>query len=420
MNLLCDVLVVGAGAAGLLAAGKAAESGAKVLIVEKMRQPGRKLLITGNGRCNVTNATPMPDFMSHVHPNGKYLRQVFSQFSSADMIALLKNLGLETAIEPGERVFPVTGRAADVLNALLRWLGNCKVEFRFDCRVTGLTVGEGGVTGVVAEEPGGTVEIGARAVIICTGGKSWPVTGSTGDGYSLAKTVGHRIVALRPALVPLETEGKTAGKMQGLSLRNVKALLWVNGRKQAEDSGDMLFTHYGLSGPVILSLSRVAVDALRARLPVEIAIDLMSGLDEAKLDERLITDLDKHGKKQLENALKLWLPSRMVLIFLELLSLDPGKECNQVSSRERREITSLMKGMRFKVIGFRSFEEAIITAGGVSTAEVDSRTMESKLVKNLFFAGEVLDIDADSGGYNLQVAWSTGYVAGAAAVSKDI
>jgi len=410
-----NVIVIGAGPAGLLAAGKAAESGAKVLVIERMRQPGRKLLITGKGRCNITNMAPMSEFLSKVHPNGKFLKSAFSQFFSGDIIALLKEYGLETVIERGDRVFPVTNKASDVLNAILRWLNKYHVEFRYDSRVTGLIINEGKTSGVVIEENEKTYPVNSNAVIICTGGKSYPATGSTGDGYKLAQSAGHRIEALRQALVPLETEGDIAGKLQGLALKNVKAVLWVNGKKHSEDFGEMLFTHFGLSGPIILTLSRIAVDALRAGYPVEISLDLKPALDEQKLDARLIRDLNENGKKQLENAFKLWLPSSMIPIFFELLSLDPKKECSQVSSKERRKIMLLMKEMRFKISGCRSFKEAIVIAGGVSTSEVDSSTMESKLVKNLFFAGEVLDLDADTGGSNLQVAWSTGYVAGAAA-----
>jgi len=412
-----DVVVIGAGPAGLLAAGKAAEEGKKVLVVERMRQPGRKLLITGKGRCNITNMAPMAEFLSKVHPNGKFLKSAFSQFFSGDMIELLKNHGLETVIERGDRVFPTTNKASDVLNTILRWLNNYKVDFRYDCRVSELLLKEGRVVGVTAEDPDTTVKIPADAVIICTGGKSYPATGSTGDGYKLAQSAGHKIEALRQALVPLETAGDTAGKLQGLSLKNVTAKLWINGKKQTEDFGEMLFTHFGLSGPIILTLSRIAVEAMNAGHAVEISVDLKPSLDEQKLDARLIRDLNENGKKQLENAFRLWLPSSMIPLFFELLSLDPKKECHQVSSKERRKIMLLMKEMRFKITGCRSFKEAIITAGGVSTAEVDSKTMESKLVKNLFFAGEVLDLDADTGGFNLQVAWSTGYVAGAAAAA---
>ncbi len=410
-----DIIVIGAGPAGLLAAGKAAESGAKVLVIERMRQPGRKLLITGKGRCNITNMAPVPEFLSKVHPNGKFLKSAFSRFFSGDIIGLLKEYGLETITERGERVFPASNKASDVLNALLRWLNKYHVEFRYESRVSDLLITDKKIKGVIIEDTGENQQIDATAVIVCTGGKSYPATGSTGDGYKLAQSAGHRIESLRPALVPLETGGDMAGTLQGLSLKNVKAILWVNDKKQAEDFGEMLFTHFGLSGPIILTLSRIAVDALRAGHQTEVSVDLKPALSEQKLDARLIRDLNENGKKQLENVFKLWLPSSMIPVFFKLLSLDPKKECHQVSSKERRKIMSLMKDMRFKITGYRSFKEAIITAGGVSIDEIESKTMESKLIKNLFFAGEVLDLDADTGGFNLQVAWSTGSVAGIAA-----
>lgn len=412
-----DVLIIGAGPAGLIAAGKAAESGAKVIVLERMRSAGRKLLITGKGRCNITNMAPMSEFLSKVHPNGKFLKSAFSQFFSGDMLELLKEHGLETLTERGDRVFPVTNKAIDVLNALLHYTNQGKVEIRYESRVTELLIQDGKVSGVLYENAETIHQIHAKAVIICTGGKSYPATGSTGDGYKLSQSVGHKIENLFQALVPLETANETAAKLQGLSLKNVSAKLWINGKKHTEDFGEMLFTHFGLSGPIILTLSRIAVEALRNGSQVEISIDLKPALDEQKLDARLIRDLNENGKKQLENAFKLWLPASMIPVFFEQLSLDPKKECHQVSSKERRKIMLLMKEMRFKITGCRSFKEAIITAGGVNTTEVDSKTMESKLVKNLFFAGELLDLDADTGGFNLQVAWSTGWVAGLAAAS---
>ncbi|MCB8994306.1 MAG: NAD(P)/FAD-dependent oxidoreductase [Bacteroidales bacterium] len=413
-----DVIVIGAGPAGLLAAGRAAELGSRVLLIERMRSAGRKLLITGKGRCNITNMAPQSEFLKKVHPNGKFLKSAFSQFFSGDIIELLKNNGLETIVERGDRVFPETNKASDVLNALIKWISGYSVDFMYDTRVSDLIIKEGKVSGVKIENENTISEIYARSVIICTGGKSYPATGSTGDGYKLAESAGHHIEVLRQALVPLETEGSTAGKMQGLSLKNVKAILWIEGKKQAEDFGELLFTHFGLSGPIILTLSRIAVDALRTGKRVELSIDLKPALDEQKLDTRLIRDLNENGKKHLENAFRLWLPSSIIPVFFEILSLDPKKECHQVSSKERKKIMLLMKDFRFKITGCRSFKEAVVTAGGVSTSEVDSKTMESKLVKNLYFAGEVLDLDADTGGFNLQVAWSTGWVAGTAASQK--
>jgi predicted Rossmann fold flavoprotein len=412
-----DVIVVGAGAAGLLAAGTAAESGAKVLVIEHMRHAGRKLLISGKGRCNITNLASLENFIESIHPDGRFLRPAFKQFFSGDIIRLLNNCGVDTITERGERVFPASGKSMDVLKALIRWNEHSKVEFLFETRVTDLLINEGKVYGVTAESDGKPKKYLASAVIICTGGKSYPATGSTGDGYTLAINTGHQVEPVRQALVPLVTEGDIAPRMQGISLKNVKAVLKVNGTTKSEDFGEMLFTHFGLSGPIILKLSRHAVDALRLRDKVEVILDLKPALDEQKLDLRLIRDLNENGKKNLENILKLWLPSGMIPVFLDILSLAPLKKCHQVDAQERKKILQLLKSMTFKITGCRSFREAIITAGGIKTDQVNPKTMESKLIKNLFFAGEILDIDADTGGFNLQVAWSTGYVAGFAAAS---
>jgi predicted Rossmann fold flavoprotein len=253
-------------------------------------------------------------------------------------------------------------------------------------------------------------------VILATGGKSYPATGSNGDGYELARTVGHSIERLRPSLVPLETEGMVAQQLQGLTLKNVRISVWVNEKKRGEDFGEMIFTHFGLSGPIILTLSRMVVDELHLQNKVEISIDLKPALDEQKLDLRLIRDLDEFGKKQISNIFSNWLPSSMIPVFLELLAIDPEKEGHQVSSKERKQIRHLLKNFRFTINGHRSFKEAIITAGGVPTSEISPKTMESKLVRGLYFAGEMIDLDAETGGYNLQIAYSTGWLAGKSAI----
>jgi predicted Rossmann fold flavoprotein len=275
-------------------------------------------------------------------------------------------------------------------------------------RVEKLIVEDGVAVGVVANGE----HIKAKNIIIATGGKSYPATGSTGDGYELAKQVGHTISTPIPALVPVETEGDTAQKLQGLNLKNVKAVGWIDGKKAGEDFGEMLFTHFGLSGLIILTLSRTMVSALRNNSKVEVTIDLKPALDEKKLDMRLQRDLAEHGKKKVGNIFRFWLPSKMVPVFISLLELDPDKECHQVSSKERKKIRHLMKNLPFKVTNHRPFKEAIITAGGIPTNEISQKTMESKLVNGLFFAGEVIDVDAETGGYNLQIAYSTGWLAG--------
>jgi predicted Rossmann fold flavoprotein len=261
--------------------------------------------------------------------------------------------------------------------------------------------------------------IQADRIILATGGKSYPATGSAGDGYELAEQARHSVVPARPALVSLETEGNVAQKLQGLNLKNAKAVVWVNGKKAGENFGEMLFTHFGLSGPIILTLSRIVVDELQKKNKVEITIDLKPALDEQKLDNRLLRDLNEHGKKKLGNIFRNWLPSSMIPVFIELLELDVEKECHQVSAAERKKIRCLMKNLRFQITGHRSFKEAIITAGGIPTKEIYPKTMESKFIKGLYFAGEVIDLDAETGGYNLQIAWSTGWVAGNACMNAD-
>jgi predicted Rossmann fold flavoprotein len=403
-----DVIVVGAGPAGLLAAGRAAKIGNKVLILEKMRQEGRKLLITGKGRCNITNNAVIGEFITHVYPNGKFLRNAFSKFYSKDIIELLEKYGVKSTLERGGRYFPASNSSADVLRAFLSWIKQLNVEIKLGHKVEKLIVEDNRIVGIQAS--GKIYE--SKNIIIATGGKSYPATGSNGEGYELARQVGHTIENVMPALVPLETEGKTAQNLQGLNLKNVQASVWVNNKKLGEDFGEMIFTHFGLSGPIILTLSRIVVAELQNNNKVYISIDLKPALDEQKLDKRLIRDLNEHGKKKLVNIFKYWLPSTMVPVFIKLLNFDPEKECHQVSAKERKKITYLLKNLRFRISNHRSFKEAIITAGGVSTKEISPKTMESKLVKGLYFAGEIINLDAETGGYNLQIAYSTGWLAG--------
>jgi predicted Rossmann fold flavoprotein len=403
-----DVIVVGAGPAGLLAAGRAAELGGKVLVLEKMRQEGRKLLITGKGRCNITNDAEIGEFITHVFPEGRFLRNAFSQFFSGDIIDLLQQHGVEATLERGGRYFPASNKSSDVLKALLSWIKKLNVEIHCGQRVERLIVEDEVIVGVFVNGR----EHKAKSVILATGGKSYPATGSNGEGYELARTVGHNIEDPIPALVPLETAGDIAQSLQGLNLRNVSARVWVDDKKVGEDFGEMIFTHFGLSGPIILTLSRIAVKAMIEKRKVEITIDLKPALDEQKLDARLVRDLNEHGKKRLVNIIKFWLPATMVPVFIKLLSIDPEKECHQVSSKERKQIRHLLKNLPFTVSKHRSFKEAIITAGGVSTKEISPKTMESRLVNGLFFAGEMIDLDAETGGYNLQIAYSTGWLAG--------
>ena len=413
-----DVVVIGAGAAGLLAAGRAAELGGKVLLLEKMERAGRKLLITGKGRCNITNEASMSDFFKHIYPNGRFLKHAFSVFFTNDIIDLLRRFGVETNVERGGRFFPKSDRSADVVQALVKWALYHKVEIHYGAKAEKLIVNDGVIHGVEVSIEGLFKKVFAENVIICTGGCSYPATGSTGDGYKFAKEAGHSVEHAMPALVPIETAGNLAERLQGLSLKNVNAVVWINGKKQKEEFGEMLFTHFGLSGPIILTLSRFIVSELHKNSKVEVSIDLKPALDEQKLDTRLIRDLNDHGKKKIDNIFKEWLPSKMIPVFMEQAGIDPEKECHQLNSKERRRILLLMKDLRFQVTGHRSFKEAIITSGGINTQEIDSKTMESKLVKNLYFAGEIVDLDADTGGFNLQIAWSTGWLAAQSCMSK--
>lgn len=403
-----DVIIIGAGPAGLVAAARAGERGLTVLLLEKMKKPGKKLLITGKGRCNITNNAPIRDFITEIFPKGRFLRNAFSQFFSKDIIDVLNKYNVEVELERGGRYFPASNKSENVLNALLQWCSDNKVEIKTNHRVEKLIVENKEVKGIIANG----IDYFASNVIIATGGKSYPATGSTGDAYAWAKELGHTIASVQPALVPIETEGDKAQQMQGLNLKNVKASVWVNNKKLAEEFGEMLFTHFGLSGPIILSLSRLVVSELSKNNTVEISIDLKPALDDKRLDERLIRDLNEHGKKKILNIFKFWLPSAMIPVFIQSLELNIDKECQQVSSKERKQIRNLMKNFVFKVSKHRPFKEAIITSGGVATNEIQPKTMESKLVKGLYFAGELIDLDGKTGGYNLQIAYSTGWLAG--------
>jgi predicted Rossmann fold flavoprotein len=410
-----------------MAAGQAAELGAETLLLEKMNRPGRKLRITGKGRCNLTNVASVSEFIAHFGPSGRFLHQAFSRFFSPELITFFEGLGVRMVTERGGRVFPASDGAEEVVDALVSWTRDRGTTLQTRAPVERLIVEGGRIVGVqVSSSPArrgrGTVESGfggricrAEAVIVATGGASYPGTGSTGDGYRMAQAVGHAIVPIRPALVPLDTGGGIASKLQGLSLRNVSVQVWVEGSKQAEAFGEMLFTHFGVSGPIILSLSRGIVDALRAGQRVSLSIDLKPALDEDKLDGRLLRDLDAHGKRQLRTLLKGLLPRMLVPVCLELTGIPPDKLAHQITAAERQQLRAWLKDFRLEVTGHRPFAQAIITAGGVDTREVDPRTMASRLVEGLYFAGEVLDLDADTGGYNLQAAFSTGWVAGRSA-----
>ena len=405
------VIVVGGGAAGLMAAGQAALGGAQTFLLEKMKKPGRKICISGKGRCNITNVADLPDFISHFGRTGKFLHQAFSRFFSRELMDFFAEQGLELTIERGGRVFPASGRAYEVLDMFVIWLDKCGVRVIRSAQVQDLLIENHQVQGVVCK----TDRINAFSIIMTTGGASYPATGSTGDGYRLAESAGHHIVPIRPALVPLETAGDTAGKMAGLNLRNIGVRMYVNGRKYKQAFGELVFTEFGLTGPVVLTLSGDAVDALRNGDRVELSIDLKPALNEQKLDARLLRDFESRGREELQSVLRALLPREMVSVCLELTAIEPTGMACQLGAKKRSSLRRWLKDFRLEVTGYRPFEEAIITAGGVDTREVNPRTMESKITRGLYIAGELLDIQADTGGYNLQAAFSTGWLAGRSA-----
>jgi len=423
------VIVVGGGASGLMAAGQAAEQGANTLILERMNRPGLKLRITGKGRCNLTNIASLQEFISHFGQKGRFLRNAFSRFFVSDLLEFFEKLGVQTVTERGGRVFPASSEAQEIADALGKWVAECGVRVHVGSRVSRLLVDEGRIVGVQVEriasgkqkaptdaDPSGSV-YHADSVIITTGGASYPATGSSGDGYSLAESVGHTIVPIRPALIPLITAGDIASRLQGLSLRNVNVRLLIDRKKRAGAFGEMIFTHFGVSGPVILTLSRQVVDALHSEKRVSLSIDLKPALDDHKLDARLLRDIDAHGKKKFRALLKGLLPSKLVPVCADLTGIPLDTELHQITSPQRKGLRLWLKNFLLQVTDHRPLSEAIITAGGLDTREVDPRTMQSRLVRGLYFAGEVLDLDADTGGYNLQAAFSTGWVAGRAAGS---
>lgn len=403
------VIVIGGGAAGLMAAYCAASNGAEVTVLEKKTAVGRKLLITGKGRCNITNVADTKTIIKNIPGNGAFLYSVLNAFDNEDVISFMKKYGVETKVERGGRVFPISDKAQDVVAAFERALVKHGVKVFTDSPVRHLMVENNEVVGVVF---GRNNEIKADAVILATGGASYPGTGSSGDGYKMAKEIGHNIIPLKPSLVPIEVNEEWIGDLQGLSLRNVTASVVSEGKKEAEEFGELLFTHYGLSGPIILSLSKKVAEIIDANHEASIEINLKPALSDELLDKRIQRDFDKYSRKQLKNALDDLLPSKLIETVIDLSFLDGDKHVNQITKEERGRLVHVLTHLTFTVKGTRPIAEAIVTAGGVNVKEINPKTMESKIVKNLYFAGEVIDIDGYTGGYNLQAAFSTGYAAG--------
>ena len=414
-----DVAVIGGGPAGLLAAGRAAMLGARVLLLEKMEKPARKLRITGKGRCNITNLRPLEEHLKEIHPEPRFLRQAFGAFFNRDLIALLAANGVETRTERGDRVFPASDRAWDVAEALVAWARAQGVEIVSRARVERLIIEDGAFAGIeFTRPPQGTPQrLAARCGILATGGQSYPATGSTGDGLRFAEASGHRIEPPRPSLVGIETV-PTFPAAQGLSLRNVRLTLWLDGRKQDSEFGETECTARGLGGPIVLRLSRTIVDALAAGRKVELSLDLKPALDAPQLEARLLRELGTRAGGTCGELLRSLVPAQLVEPLAARLGLAPGAPLARLDDPKRTRLLGLLKEQRFAVTGHGGWEEAIVTAGGVSLKDIDPRTMASKRVGNLYFAGETMDLDANTGGYNLQIACSTGWLAGESAARR--
>lgn len=410
------VIVIGGGPAGMMAAISSAQDGNEVILLEKMQSLGRKLLITGKGRCNVTSSLDMDEFIKNTPENGMFLYSCYKQFTNQDIINFLKEEGLEVKEERGNRIFPVTDKSLDVLKCFSKKIKELGIKVKCNTQVEEILVENSQIIGVIAE---GT-KIKADKIILATGGKSYPLTGSTGDGYELVKKLGHTITKIQPSLVPLESYNRDMCKeLQGLSLRNIKIQLEdIEAKKNIyEDFGEMMFTHFGVSGPTILSSSAHLVrykkieEKLKNR-KIILKIDLKPALTEEKLDERVLRDFRKENNKQFKNSLNKLLPQKLIQPIIKKSSINPNKKVNEITKEERRRLVKLLKEFIIEIKGFRPIEEAIITSGGINIKEINPKTMESKKIKGLYFAGEIIDVDAYTGGFNLQIAYSTGYVAG--------
>lgn len=404
----------------MMAAITAAENNNKVILIEKMERLGRKLLITGKGRCNITSSLDMEEFMQNIPGNGRFLYSSFQRYTNKDIIHFLQKEGLEVKEERGNRIFPITDKSEDVLKCFQKRLKELKVEIRLHEKVEEILIKKEQEQSQVIGIKTNKAELIADKVILATGGKSYPLTGSTGDGYLLAKNLGHTITRIKPSLVPLEAYNKEICKeLQGLSLRNVKIELIDNSKKKAiyEDFGEMLFTHFGVSGPTILSgsahLVRVKnIEQLLQEKKIILKIDLKPALSEEKLEQRILRDFGETKNKQFKNSLDQLLPQKLIPVIIEQSGINPNKKVNEITKQERKNLISILKNFSLIIKGFRPVEEAIITSGGINIKEINPSTMESKLIKNLYFAGEIIDVDAYTGGFNLQIAYSTGVVAG--------
>lgn len=409
-----ELIVVGAGAAGMMAAVSAAQNGIpgeKILVLERNEKPGKKIYITGKGRCNLTNACEMEELFLNVPRQAKFLYSAFYTFGNEQVIEFFERAGMKTKVERGNRVFPASDHASDVIGALKRMMDRLNIHVEYHARVRELSVKDGAISGVKLED-GRCYD--TKRVVIATGGKSYPSTGSTGDGYMLAQALGHTVTELRPALVPFNVAEEDVRSMQGLAPKNVRVQIFDPTRPKKvlfEDFGEMLFTHFGVSGPLMLSASSVVNDEI-AKGDLTLLIDWKPALSEEQLDKRLLKEFEENQNRQFKNALNGLAPAKLLPVFMKRSGIPEEKKVNEITREERKTLIRCLKAFSVTLTGLRDFNEAIITRGGISLKEVNPSTMESKLVPGLYFAGEVLDLDAFTGGFNLQIAWSTGYLTG--------
>lgn len=407
-NDIYDVAIIGGGPAGMLSAGRAGELGANVILLEKNARLGRKLLITGNGRCNLTQAEfNIRDMVEKFGENGKFLFSSLSAFGVKETIEFFNNRGCKTKVERGDRVFPESDKAQDILDVLVKYMADNGVTISCSSEVTSLVKEDNRITRLITNKG----EIIAKNYVLCTGGKSFPGTGSTGDGFKWVEKLGHHITELTPSLTALNIKDDWVKSLQGLSLKNIEVSILQNDTKKESIFGEMLFTHFGISGPIILSISK-NVDKFLKKGKVTLSLDLKPALDFIKLDKRLQRDFLKYHNKIFKNSLDELLPQNLIPIIIDQSGIDPDKHVNSITKEERYKLLNLLKSLNMTVTSLQGFEHSLITSGGVAIKEIDPKTMRSKLIENLFFAGEIVDVDGPTGGYNLQVCWSTGYVAG--------
>lgn len=401
------VIVIGGGPAGMMAAIKAGERGHRVTLIEKNDRLGRKLFITGKGRCNVTTNKDIEEIIKNIPGNGSFMYSALYTFSNLDLMSMIEKKGVKLKVERGDRVFPESDKSSDIIKCFEKYLEDSRVRVMLKTRVSDIIVADGSIKGVEIE---GDRIIDCDAVVLATGGKSYPLTGSTGEGYDFAERLGHTITGIKPTLVPLTLKEEWVKELMGLSLKNVELSVRYRNKKIYSDFGEMLFTHFGISGPLVLSASRKVVDCLPGE--VEVFIDLKPALSEEDLDRRILRDFEGVKNKQFKNSLDELLPQKLIPVVIKLSSISEDKAVNSITREERMKLVKLLKGFRVTVRGTRPIEEGIVTRGGVKVKEVDPSTMESRLVEGLYIAGELLDVDAYTGGFNLQIAFSTGYVAG--------